>query len=732
MNRRLSVLFLVFVFSISASAQETPPAPKDTTKPSEVPFYELEEVVVTAARTARSILRVPMAIDVVGLEEIRRGQATVSLNEIFRTLPGISADNRYNAATGERLVIRGSGSRGQFGIRGTKILLDGIPLTTPDGATSLTTLSLGSIARVEVIRGPASALYGNASTGVINMTTAIGQNTPLAIQTKATAGSYGLRKLEGSALGRSGNTGYALNVNRTVSDGYRTRSELELVRVGAVGTHDLSGGMQLVGSFNYYNAPYLLNPGALTKTEINTNPSMAAASYLNAGAGRRTKQWIGGLTFKYNDGASKSFDATIHYMSRDQTTWTPPSISASDIASGGVRVLYRNIASFGSMPVQWAVGADYDRYNDDRLRYRNRLLPQDKRGTTSPDQVFGLVVSDTLAEAEANSVNSIGPFAELEVELTPRWILLLGGRYDRFTIDATDKFLNDGSDDSGSRTMTNFSPSAGLLFRAYQYTSVYGNVSTGFQVPTINELRNRELGVGGINFDLKPERVTSIEAGIKGVIPVLRLTYDLSLFYANYNDMLIPYQIPGGADIFYRNAGRTINRGVEGKLQWEPLEGMRNSLAFTLMDFTFDDFIVEQTVSGTRTSIQLGGKKVPGVSPGRIYIGTSYRHRSGMFSEVYLQWVDKSYTNDFNGTPPGGTKPADEYLNDAYANIDARLGFTQTIAMLEIEVFAGVNNLLDKKYNASLVPNATADRFYEPTPGRNWYGGLSILFLAIP
>ena len=731
MQRLGSVFVTGIIIVLSVTAQNVPPASKDTTKPATIPFYELGEVVVTSPRSTRPILSVPMAIDVLSAEEIQRSQATVSLDEVFRTLPGIAVDNRYNTSAGERIVIRGSGSRGQFGVRGIKILQDGIPLTTPDGASTITAVSQGTISKVEVIRGPASSLYGNSSTGVINFTSAIGPNTPLSIQTKAITGSYGLWKWEGSVLGHSGSTGYSLNVNRTLLDGYRTRSESEIVRVGALGTHELSNQMQMVTSFNYYNAPYLLTPGSLTKTEIETDRRIAATANVNSGAGRRTKQWIAGLTLKYTEGQSQNIDATVYYMSRSQSVWTPPTIGDLDIGSGGVRLLYRKQFAFGSIPVQWTVGADYEGYHEDRKRYGNLSLPVDKRGTTSPDQVFSLVQRDTLGESRVDKLTSIGPFMALEVELTPKWILVVSGRYDHYVVDSEDRFLQDGTDDSGSRTLKHFSPAVGLLYRMMLYSSVYANLSTGFQVPTLVELRNRQFGQGGINFDLQPELVTSFETGLKGVIPQTRLAYDLSVFYANYNNQLIPYQVPSGTDFYYRNAGRAINKGVEGKLQWEPIDGLRGSLTFTMMDFVFDDYLVEQTVSGSLTQMQLKDNKLPGVAPTRLYFGTSYRHPSGIFSEISVQWVDETFTNDFNGTPPGGTKPASDYLNSSYTNVDTRFGFMQTFGALELEVFGGVHNVLDAKYVASIVPNASRDRFYEPSPDRNWYGGVRILFTAL-
>ena len=359
------------------------------------------------------------------------------------------------------------------------------------------------------------------------------------------------------------------------------------------------------------------------------------------------------------------------------------------------------------------------------------MLPPDKRGTTPPQDVLGLIRSDTLSEAQLEGVSSFGAFTELEVELSPEMILLLSGRYDHFMVDAKDKLLTDGSDDSGSRTLSHFSPSVGFLYRLSRYSSAYANVSTGFQVPILRELRNRFLGAGGLNYDVQPEIVRTVEIGLKGVVLDSRFTYDLSLFNATYNDMLISYQISDGSDTYYKNAGRAINRGIEGKLQWELMEGLKGSLAVTMMDFVFDDYVVEQEVSGQIVSFQLKDKKVPTVSPTRVYLGGSYRHSSGIFSEVYVQWVDKTFLNDFNDTPPGETTPNSQYINDAYTNVDARFGYTQRISGVEVELFGGVNNVFDKHYIASVVPNATRERFFEPSPGRNWYAGLRILFTAL-
>jgi iron complex outermembrane receptor protein len=397
-------------------------------------------------------------------------------------------------------------------------------------------------------------------------------------------------------------------------------------------------------------------------------------------------------------------------------------------------VLNRRIHT-GNWLFRLTVGADLEVQNDTRKEFENPGLPEDQVDMEDKSNLFELLQNGPLLQDQDESVLGIGPFAEVEFSISPKWLLTVGGRYDRYRFEATDHYLEDGCDDSGTITMERYSPKVGLIYRPHNFIKFYGHYSTAFQTPTITELSNLPTGEGGINPHLKPEIMHSYEIGMKGMWPVgikgwlaRRLDYDVSFYVLTVEDMLIPFQIedPARESTFFRNAGKSQNKGAELKFDWFPVEGLRASFAYSFMDFVFKDFMVKTSVDDTTQLVQLSGNEVPGVPPHQIFTGITYQHPIGIYSEVNLRWVDQYFTSDFNGPPPGSDKPLEDFVNDAYTVADVRLGSQRMFWHIGIEIFLGINNLFDKRYNGSIVPNEARDRFFEPAPGRNWYAGISL------
>lgn len=124
---------------------------------------------------------------------------------------------------------------------------------------------------------------------------------------------------------------------------------------------------------------------------------------------------------------------------------------------------------------------------------------------------------------------------------------------------------------------------------------------------------------------------------------------------------------------------------------------------------------------------QLAGNEVPGVPPQHVFASLLYEHASGIYGEIELQWNDEYFTNDFNGPPANTNVARSNFINAAYHAVDLRLGFSRSFKKIGVDFFLGVNNLFDESYNGSIVPNAQANRFFEPAPMRNWYVGGSVV-----
>ena len=201
MKRTFLSLLLTLAIAHEALAQEAQPLP-DSAMASDSIRYFLEPVLVTATRSEQIIYRVPYALDLMAQRDLQRAEVGLSLDEALRALPGVTVNNRYNLSQGDRITIRGIGSRTPFGVRGIKIILDGIPLTMPDGQSQLNNLDLGSAGKIEIIRGPSSSLYGNAAGGLINIQTQSAQTIPIWMQPQFIAGSNGLRKWQAKFSGK--------------------------------------------------------------------------------------------------------------------------------------------------------------------------------------------------------------------------------------------------------------------------------------------------------------------------------------------------------------------------------------------------------------------------------------------------------------------------------------------------------------------------------------------------
>lgn len=696
--------------------------------------YTLEPIEVRATRYVRPVLEIPYAVDVVDRDAIQLAEPGLSLEESVRSLPGIIVHNRNNVSQGDRISIRGLGSRASFGVRGVKVVLDGIPLTMADGQSQLNNLDLTSAGQIEVLRGPSSSLYGNAAGGVIQIRTEGAPDRPLEVTPRFITGSHGLRRMQGKAAGSAGDNRFLVNFNTLWFDGFRDHAYARSTGINVVGKRAINESWNLTTVINFFDAPYQFNPSSLDKTTAETDPASARAFVQRQGASKRVRQTQGGVSLRYET-AGKQGEVTVFGMGRSLFNPIPGRVIDLDRRGAGLRGVYSHQTGTGTGGIRATVGLDLEIQRDERLEYGNDGVPDDLVGTLDNGRVFDeLSLGDPRLDQD-ESVDGLGPFVEFEWTPRPEVSVTAGGRYDRFRFEATDRFLSDQTDDSGTRNMTQFSPQLGVVFRPAPLTAFYGSFSTAFQTPTTSELSNRPTEAGGFNPGLEPERLRGFEAGVKGFVPEAGMAYDAAVFAYGISNMLLPFQIdnPETDEIYFRNAGKTRNRGIELKLTWSPLSALDLALAYTGMRFEFDDFELEREVDGNTRAYQLSGNEVPGVPPHHLFAGFTYTAPgSGAFVETNAQWTAGYFANDFNGPAPGSGKPESEFVNDGYALVDLRAGIAYNGDVFGGVLFAGVNNLFDTRYNGSIVPNAFGDRFFEPAAGRTWYVGFGLPIGAGP
>ena len=694
-TRRVGVLlaFVTFVGTPAlASAQTQPPArdtlPRDSLAPAMLP-----PVLVTALRTPFEIGRVPFAVSVSTRDAIQEARAGLALDEALRGIPGVQVDNRYNYALGERISIRGFGARAQFGVRGVKVLVDGIPATMPDGQTTLNHVDLGVIGRAEVVRGPASAAYGNAAGGVILLETQPPPAGPLRQELRVVGGGDGLLRTQSTTAGIRGRGSYLLHLSRLEYDGYRDFNAAENVQATArLGFEGERHALGVVAHLVSYEAQ---NPGALSDSLLKVDRSRAFPFNVQQRTGETGEHGQIGVTWRRSTPRGE-LRVAAHALSRRLDNPIPPRIIDLERGAYGLRAAYGVSTMLGGRELQWLVGGETELQRDDR---RNFVNSSGERGALVLDQL--------------ERVGSISGFTQLAAPLTEALSILAGLRYDRFRFEVDDHLITETNpDDSGERLMHALSPSFGVSYSLGASTSMYANVATSFETPTTTELANDSERAGGFNPDLEPQRAVSLEAGVKGGLGT-RGSFQLAVYRARIRDALIPFevpQVPGRQ--FFRNAGSTVHRGVEVGATVLLHPWLTTRAAYSYTDARFATY---QTATESHD-----GNRVPGVAPHRLEAALTARGEGEWFVTLESRHVSAVPVTDANSAE-----------SPAHTVTDLRGGpGVLRMGGVVLQPFLGLTNLTDERYNTSVVINAAGNRFFEPGPGRTLYVGLDLAFGA--
>jgi iron complex outermembrane receptor protein len=685
-----SVAILVLSAAVAQGQQDS--TARDTAR--------LSPTTVTVLRTSVQLERAPFAVSVATKEQIQRGKPGFALDEALAGVPGVQVDNRFNYALGERISIRGFGSRAQFGVRGIRVLLDGIPMTTADGQTTLNNVDVASLARVEVIRGPASAMHGNAAGGVIQMESDLGEEFAHRRgggEARISGGEDGLMRYQITTRTSSPRIFAVVTASQLKYDGYRDWNTADNTHLNfLIGQYLQAGTLNFHGNFVEYDAR---NPGGLPRDSATLKPFMAwpnnKTRFLT---GENGWQMQGGVTWRQNVRGAV-LDLSGHALTRSIDNPIPQTIVVVGRDGGGLR------AALSGTPlsrVNVAGGVEWQLQSDERQNYVN-TPNTGARGAITLDQ--------------SERVSNSAAFMQLSAALLPTVDLMAGLRVDRVKFTATDRLVTASNpDDSGDRTMAATSPSVGITWRAAPVLDLFANVSTSFETPTTSELANQQSGAGGFNPNLEPQRTRSAEVGVNGRIRVAGVAgaYQLTTYLANVDDALIPFEVasaPGRQ--YFRNAGSTEHRGVEFGTSLVLPANLALRGAFTHTQARFDSYAV---TTGTTTTV-FDGKSLPGVAPNRGDATLGW-HPSRLFFEWETRGSSRLPVNDAN------SERADSWIIHG-----ARAGMVDIVAgPFRFAPHVGVFNLLDRRYMTSVVVNAFGGRYYEPGPPRSVYAGMSAKF----
>ncbi|HEM7929528.1 TPA: TonB-dependent receptor [Citrobacter braakii] len=669
-----------------------------------------QTLIVSASPQSVSELDTPAAVSVVDGEDMRLATPRINLSKSLTSVPGLQVQNRQNYAQDLQLSIRGFGSRTTYGIRGIRLYVDGIPATMPDGQGQTSNIDISSVQNIEVLRGPFSALYGNASGGVMNVSTETGHEPPT-IEASSYYGSFGSWRYGLKATGalgdgtQRGDVDYTVSTTRFTTHGYRDRSSAQKNLANAKLGVRMDDTSKLTLIFNSVESK-ADDPGGLTESEWQANPQQSPrAEQYNT---RKTiKQTQAGLRYERQLSAKDDISIMTYAGERETTQYQsiPMAPQLKPSHAGGVITLQRHYQGIDNrwthrgelgIPVTFTTGLNYENMSENRKGYNNFRLD---------DGVPEYGQKGDLRRNERNLMWNVDPYLQTQWQLTQKLSLDAGVRYSSVWFDSNDRYITPGNaDDSGDASYHQWLPAGSLKYAITDAWNVYLAAGRGFETPTINELSYRSDGQSGMNFDLQPSTNDTVEIGSKTRIGDGLFT--AALFQTDTDDEIVVDSSSGGRTT-YKNAGKTRRQG--GELSWDQrfAASWRVKAAWTWLDATY-----RSNVCGDQNC---NGNRLPGIAQNMGFASLSYVPDEGWYAGTDVRYMSNIMANDEN------TAQA-----PSYTVVGLNTGYKFYYRSLMIDLFGRVDNLFDKSYVGSVIVNEANGRYYEPAPGRNYGVGINL------
>ncbi|MBM9913630.1 MULTISPECIES: TonB-dependent receptor family protein [Stenotrophomonas] len=651
----------------------------------------------------------PASLDTVWIDADRSGPNT-QLSEALGGVPGLLARDRQNFAQDTQLSIRGFGARSTFGVRGVRVLIDGVPATMPDGQGQLSHASLLGAERIEVLRGPFSALYGNSSGGVLQVWSAQGQaGDPWRL--RVNAGADNTLSVGAQLRGAGKGIDYNVAANHFSTDGWRDHSRARRESLNArLGTELAGGRLELL--LNALHAPNAQDPLGLTRAQVTADPRQATAVAHQYNTRKSVRQQQAGLRWTREAGAQRwQLMGYAGQRAVSQYLPIPPSAQRnSELHAGGVIDLD---GGYGGLDARWGwngdlwgrpldlvVGVNADRQRQHRTGYENFI------GST-------VGVRGRLRRDQIDIVQNVDQFAQAWWQWSPRWSLLAGVRHSTVRFESDDRYIvGRNPDDSGRRRYQATTPVAGVSFEASPQWRLHAAVGRGFETPTFNELGYRADGQAGLALDLAAARSRSLEVGSKWHAQDGR-QLDVSVFRADTDDELAVASNTNGRST-YRNISRTRRQGVELQYRQPMAEQLELQLAWTWLQAQVRSPYLACAASNCAVpdTVVAAGSRLPGVPRQQAY--------------ARLQWSPGDWQWALEAAAS-----SDVVVNDiaterapGYALLNLEAGRSWTLQSGDLRAFARIDNVLDQRYIGSVIVNDGNGRFFEPGPDRRASVGL--------
>lgn len=705
------IYLLLSLFIISIYSQDNEFNNKQSLYLVDSLYFQTDEVVVTGTRTNKKIIDIPYSVRRISSKDFIYDRK-VSVSDVLNTIPGVFMQSRYGNHD-VRISIRGYGSRSNSGIRGVRILLDGIPESEPDGQTRIEAIDFNSVGNIEVVKGNSSSLYTNAPGGVINFINNI-NFTGSFFKQHNEFGSFGLRRNGFSSGVRTKNYGFLVSYTYHNYEGYRPHSSdyWNILNTVLEVTPGDNTNLQFLG---YFVDGIIRLPGSLRLNEYDADPFQAAPNEVNFDFLRLTKKGRIGVRFTSsfdNNFVEATFYTAIKYFHR--TARNSYRIMNRTVLGGAFRFV--NTSTLFENKNEFSFGGDYF----------NQYGPIEDYNNISGKK--GDILNMLTDEAIKNS----GVYVQNIYDLVEnKFSFLFSGRYEKITFDQKNQTLEV---QNHLRYFEAFTPKFALNYKINKNTAVYTSIGRSFDTPAGNELDNYPFSTDPgklMNPDLQPQKAFNLELGIKGSYSseasiFSKIFYELTAFSIKINDEVVPFEVNGS--FYFRNSAKTNRNGLEAGTEINFWKNLLLKAAYTFSDFTYKEYtalvVTQDPNSGniTETSQSFSGKEVPSVPKHYFVSSLNYFYT---INETFLTFVKSSfvfatgmYVNDGNTEKSGD-----------YGVLNLMLGIEKSFGRLNVILSGGVNNVFDKRYVGFININSSSRRYYEVGEPRSNYGGLTLNYL---
>jgi iron complex outermembrane receptor protein len=697
----------------------------------------LAPTVVTATRVETNSFDLPVSIDVVSKSNIQDAQLKMTLSESLIRIPGITAQSRSQFSQDPQISTRGFGSRSSFGVRGLRIYVDGIPFSMPDGIGQPGNIDLGSIKAMEVMRGPFSSLYGNSSGGVVQLLTEDAPKTP-EIGSEFMTGSYGTSRQNAKATGSVGNVDYLINFSNFETDGYRQNSNAKKEQFTAKLKINISNSTRLTMLANWMDMD-AQDPLGLARTASSVSRATNAgasvtvsersafddptaipsvASLANTRVSRKNQQIGFNLEHAFNENNSINIISyvgkrdNLQYLSAFSSTAASGLTRTADFgrASGisrdfwGTEFRYTNKGQILDRAYQLTGGINYGNMEDNRSdinAYSGVMLDSSSLPHVNRREINIAKNFDQYLQAQyavANSIDIHAGIRRTKVDIKVQ---------DNLVDLAQQSTIAKYRDSSGKLSYEKTTPVVGAVWKINPMLNIYANYGKGFETPNLIEIAYDNVTNGtGPNLNLTPSQSDNYEIGAKAFANS-STRINAAIFRTNTDKEIVVAS--SGTYTTYQNAGKTKRQGIEASIDSQLANNFGIYGAYTFLDAKFDS-----TFSSAGNTVN-SGNTIPGTYRQQIYGEVSWKYPElGFYTALETRYNSKVYVNDRNRD-----------YSDSYTVVNLRAGFQQSVSNWKFSEFLRVENIADKDYIGSIRVNDTNNRFFEPSPGRNWMVGVN-------